>query len=258
MLTRNQINHIRGLGVKKYRWQSGEFTAEGEKVVDELLDSPYSVKALFVTADRYALYEHKVLAKGIPVALVTPDEMKRLSSFSTPSPVLAVAEIPAQDVSGEHPVTETPGLYLMLDDIRDPGNLGTIIRIADWFGIRAVLCSEGCVDCFNPKVVQATMGSLFRIPVLYQDNVGLLGALHGRITVYGTLLRGDNIFETSLNNHAIIIIGNESQGISEKLQHFIHAGLFIPSYSETPGAESLNASVACAIVCAEFRRREQR
>ena len=190
-----------------------------------------------------------------PTQLVTDDELRKLSFLQHPQEVLAVFEIPSP---GSLPFREGLGvgspLSLALDGIQDPGNLGTIIRIADWFGITTIYCSEDTADCYNPKVVQATMGSLAHINIVYTDLEALLRQYDGPI--YGTLLDGQNIYQQELSSEGIIVMGNEGNGISPAIRQLVTHKLLIPNYnpsSET--AESLNVAIATAITCAEFRRR---
>ena len=246
-LSSNEIKRIRSLQQKKFRDESGLFVVEGEKMVEEAKLSPYVI-------DRIYLREE-----------VSADAMGRISSLASPSPVLAVVHKPsdiyADDLSLLEPMLNKGGLFLALDTIRDPGNLGTILRIADWFGIDAVFATRDTVDVFNPKVVQATMGAIFRVRIHYVD----LPALAGRILskgghVYGTFLDGRNIYERPLDNGhdtpAMIVIGNESEGISGAMASLVSDRLCIPPYpAGEPGSESLNAAIATAVTVAEFRRR---
>jgi TrmH family RNA methyltransferase len=280
MLSQNQLKHISALKVKKYREEFSQFIAEGHKLVMDLINSEFSIAGIYASADWIVTNLSVIREKDIPVFETLPREMERISALSTPSPVLAVVKIPAEQSS--HPQIPTssnsqipksshfqiptsshpqiPKLFLALDDIRDPGNLGTIIRIADWFGMATVLCSENCVDLYNPKVVQATMGSIARVSVIrcnLAETLATLSESSGGFPVYGALLEGESIFSQTLTDHGIILIGNESRGISPELIPFITQKIFIPSFgsSELGKAESLNASIATAIICAEFRKK---
>jgi TrmH family RNA methyltransferase len=262
MLSHSQIRHITSLKQKKFREKYDEFIAEGEKIVLELIQSNYILSGIFTTIPGTKACVEEAQEKRIPVYEITNREMERISGLSTPGPVLAVVKIPPAVVTSQSTLIRsspidrrTSSLLLVLDDIRDPGNLGTIIRIADWFGINPIVCSENSVDQYNPKVVQATMGSIARIKVFYRDLVSFLKEFQGTIPIYGTFLKGENIYTSHLNPSGMILIGNESHGISADLHPFITTRLRIPSFNEQPGAESLNASVATAIVCSEFRRR---
>ncbi|MFZ4705268.1 MAG: TrmH family RNA methyltransferase [Bacteroidales bacterium] len=259
MLSKNQIKRITSLHQKKYRELSGEFLAEGEKLVAEAIGSNCEVKELFALADwlnqnKLLINEHNIKAQEI-----TPDELTRISLLKTPNKVLAIAKVPPMPVIS---VKMFDDLVLVLDNIRDPGNLGTIIRTADWFGIRNIVCSVGCVDAYNPKVVQATMGSVFRVDLFYLDLKEFLQSVPPGIMTFGCLLDGENIYTTHLQCPAIIAIGNESNGISSDLLPLINKRIRIPSNTTVPytgyngQAESLNASLANAIVCYEFRRQQ--
>ena len=256
MLSRNQVRYIHSLTLKKQREKHRQFIAEGSKLVLDLLDSDHKVCEIYATSEWIGLHTSSFHSKSILPKAVTEDELSRITALTTPSPVLAIVSIPETDISpGSYP----GGLVLALDEIRDPGNLGTIIRIADWFGISAVICSETTVDLYNPKVVQATMGSVARVPVHYTNLAGFLYGLPSSLNIYGSFLEGENIFTMDLNNQGIIIIGNESTGISAGVTKFVTDKLHIPSFATGRGsdahAESLNASVATAILCSEFKRR---
>jgi len=266
MLSQNQVKHITALKLKKFREEKGQFIAEGHKLVMDLVNSEYEIAGIFASAEWIVANLSVVRAKKIPVFETLPREMLRISALSTPSPVLAIVNIPgaAFTMLSFHPVAVS--LILALDDIRDPGNLGTIIRIADWFGIETILCSESCVDTYNPKVVQASMGSIARVKVIRCNLAEAISGFSdaasksaGNITlpVYGTFLEGDPVFAQKLDDHGIILIGNESRGISPDLVPFVTQKLCIPSFGSPAAgkAESLNASVATAIICAEFRRK---
>ncbi len=239
-MTASEIKYIKSLSQKKFRDEYGVFVVEGEKLVSEALHSRFKVRDVYRTED------------------VGEAAMARMSSLSSPSPVLATVERPADLASAVLPAS---GLFLALDGIRDPGNLGTILRVADWFGIDAVFASEDTVDVFNPKVVQATMGAIFRVKFHYTDIPALCqSALQAGGAVYGTFLDGENIYEKSLSNGverpSVIVIGNEANGISAATAACVSERLYIPPFpADDPGSESLNAAVATAITVAEFRRR---
>lgn len=233
MISKNDIKEIKSLSQKKFRDQLGLFTVEGEKLVAEALSSGYEVIRIFRTAEI-----------GLEV-------MSRISSLTTPSPVLAVVRKPSDD--GGIPVLT--GLNLALDSIRDPGNLGTIIRLADWFGINRILASKDTVDIYNPKVVQATMGAIFRVKFHYCDLAKTIAG--AEMPVYGTFLEGDNIYTAPLTNDGIIVMGSERDGISDEVSAEITQKLFIPPYPQNAHtSESLNVAIATAITCSEFRRRQ--
>ena len=238
MLSKNQLKLVRSLELKKNRKKEGLFVAEGPKVVGDLLRAGYRARLVFSTTER-------------PDAIqITDDELRKLSFLQHPQEVLAVFEIP----QSQQLTANSQKLSIALDGIQDPGNLGTIIRIADWFGITTIYCSEDTADCYNPKVVQATMGSLAHINIVYTDLEALLRQYDGPI--YGTLLDGQNIYQQELSSEGIIVMGNEGNGISPAIRQLVTHKLLIPNYnpsSET--AESLNVAIATAITCAEFRRR---
>jgi TrmH family RNA methyltransferase len=256
MLSRNKVKYIKSLTLKKQREKNRQFIAEGSKLVLDLLDSGHTICEMFATSEWIGKYSSRFHSKKILPTSVTEDELSRITALTTPSPVLAIVSIPETTID---PGSYTGGLILALDGIRDPGNLGTIIRIADWFGISAVICSETTVDLYNPKVVQATMGSIARVPVHYADLAGFLSVLPDSLNIYGSFLEGEDIYSMDLAKEGIIIIGNESQGISANVAKFVTDKLYIPSFSARGGsaahAESLNASVATAVLCSEFKRR---
>ena len=254
-ISKNQIKFIRQLEQKKFRRREGLFVAEGTKVVGDLL-AHYQPHSIFATPDWLA--EHPTVpetvaepAEGSIVTEVTPDELSRISFQQHPQQVLALFPIPTHSSL----FTIHSSLSLALDGIQDPGNLGTIIRIADWFGIQTIFCSEDTVDAWNPKVVQATMGSIARVNIIYSSLAKLIDSLPADYPVYGTLLDGDNIYTQTLTPHGLIVMGNEGNGISPEIRQKVNHRLLIPSYRTDDTAESLNVAIATAITCAEFRRR---
>jgi TrmH family RNA methyltransferase len=254
MLSKSRIKHITSLRVKKYREQHREFIAEGSKLVTELLNSNFMSKSLYALKEW--LPENNLPAgSSVEVVEVTATEMERITALSTPSPCLLVLQ--TRNVPFDISIAERE-LVLMLDDIKDPGNLGTIIRTADWFGFKHIVCSINTVDLYNPKTIQSTMGSVARVNISYHDLSEILEKADKKVPVYGSLLDGENILNKKLSNNGIIVIGNESNGISKKIRSFINEKLYIPYY-QTAGTldkpESLNASIANAIICYEFRRR---
>jgi len=256
MLSRNQVKHIHSLKQKKFREIHRQFLAEGSKLILEIIESPYKVIAVYALADWLKSNENILLSKKVPFLEISEGEMERITALSSPSPALAIAEIPAMPIL---PVAAINDLVLVLDDIKDQGNLGTIIRIADWFGIETVICSENTVDLYNPKVIQATMGSVTRVRVAYFNLPEFLSSMDPAIKIYGTFPEGENIYSIPLDPKGIILIGSESTGISPEVAYKVTDKISIPSYSPATGrkdhAESLNASIAAAIVCSEFRRR---
>lgn len=246
-ISNNEIKRVKALQQKKFRDETGLFTVEGEKMVDEVVASPFKVENIYRRED------------------IGEDAMKRISALSSPSPVLAVVRKPEDiyidEVGKLTSLLSKGGLYLALDTIRDPGNLGTILRIADWFGIDAVFAAKDTVDVFNPKVVQATMGAIFRVKMHYVDLPALSDVvLTAGGKIFGTFLDGLNIYSRPLDNGddapVLIVIGNESEGISPSMAKLVTDRLYIPPYpADDPGSESLNAAVATALTVAEFRRR---
>lgn len=247
-ISNNQIKFVKSLHQKKSRDEHGLFLVEGEKMVDEAISSPFKVETVYRRED------------------IGEEAMGRISALANPSPVLAVVRKPEDsyinDASDLAPLLAEGGLFLALDTIRDPGNLGTILRIADWFGIKAVFAAPDTVDLFNPKVVQSTMGAIFRVKMHYVDLPSLsklVLAAGGK--VYGTFLDGQNLYHKDLDNGdaapSVIVIGNESNGISAEMAKLVSDRLYIPPFPpDDPGSESLNAAIATSITVAEFRRRK--
>lgn len=253
MLSKAKLKYIRSLELKKNRRTEQAFVAEGPKVVGDML--PHFPCHLLVATDAWHT-AHPTAVAGEKLT-VTPDELTRASFLKTPQEVLAVFGM-ATDEAGWGPLSVlSTELCLALDDVQDPGNLGTIIRLADWFGIRHIFCSPATADAYNPKVVQATMGALARVKVHYTPLPPLLDrASENDIPLYGTFLDGENLYEKTLASHGLIIMGNEGNGISAEVASYVNERLFIPNYPlgmET--SESLNVATAAAIICAEFRRR---
>lgn len=232
MITNSEIKQIRSLREKKFRDESGLFVVEGEKMVSEALQSGLEVVSVYRAEE------------------IGMKAMERISLLSTPSPVLALVRKPDHG-----PVNLEKRLYLALDSVRDPGNMGTIIRIADWFGIDTVFASDDTVDVYNPKVVQATMGGIFRCKIIYTDIPALCRKFRaGGMNVYGTFLDGTDIYSSPIDREGLVVMGNESNGISAEVAAEVNSKLFIP---RGPGsrAESLNVAVATAVTLAEFNRR---
>ena len=240
MVSKNQIKLISSLHLKKNRIANQLFIAEGVKVIQELLKSNFILEHLYCT---------EPLFDEVPLplkSLISESELKKISALSTPNNCLAVFKIPAS-----MPILDK-GLILALDDIRDPGNLGTIIRLCDWFGISQVICSEQTVDLYNPKVVQATMGSISRVNVTYLDLPNYLETV--KAPVFGTFMDGKNVYKEKLPKEAVLVLGNEANGISPELEKLIKNRLTIPRFGSLQKTESLNVATATAIVLSEFRR----
>ena len=247
MISKNKIKYIRSLELKKNRNKEGKFVAEGFKVVDDLL--ALQPADLIVATGEWLRDKH--FGAETEVIEVTDEELKKVSFLQHPQQVLAVFK---QATSGDYSIN-TSELSLALDGVQDPGNLGTIIRIADWFGITHIYCSQDTADVYNPKVVQATMGSIARVKVEYGNLLGLVESLPADVPVYGTLLDGDNIYQQQLENRGLIVMGNEGKGISPALAKKVNRRLLIPNFPEGRAtADSLNVAIATAITCSEFRR----
>ncbi|WP_390892295.1 TrmH family RNA methyltransferase [Prevotella koreensis] len=251
MLSKNLIKYIHSLEMKKFRTREGVFVAEGPKVVEDLMEV-MRPKRLIATNE----WINNKQTDGIEIDIVTEEELERLSFLQHPQQVLAVFPILSNNQS-EDCTKELKGkLTLALDSVQDPGNLGTIIRIADWFGIETIICSHETADVYNPKVVQATMGSIARVKVIYTDLQKTLKHLSESLPIYGTFLNGDNIYKSNLSNDGVIVMGNEGRGISKEVAKVITNRILIPNYPEgRKCADSLNVAIATAITCAEFRKR---
>ncbi|MEM6515912.1 MAG: RNA methyltransferase [Bacteroidota bacterium] len=239
MLSNKDIKLINSLSQKKFRQQFGLFVVEGKKGIEEFLNSDFELKALYATLD---LFSHKYTE-------ISEGQLKKISQLKTPNNALALFKIPAFQQPQHR------GLILAMDDVRDPGNLGTIIRLCDWFGIEQLICSLSTVDCYNPKVVQATMGSLTRVRVKYLDLEKFL--LTSGLKVFGTFMDGKTIYKTDLPKEGIIVMGNEANGISLNVEKLINERLGIPRYGRLKSTESLNVATATAIVLSEFKRNVQ-
>lgn len=252
MISKNRIKYIRSLELKKYRKAEGVFLAEGRKLVGDLLPH-FQCVYLAATEEWYA--ENGSQAKFFPKEqdVVTDEELRRASLQETPQQVMGVFRQRQEEV--DLGVVAEKNLCLMLDDVQNPGNLGTIVRLADWFGIEHVFCSQGCADIYSPKTVQATMGAIARVGVHYLDLAAALAGLKTDVPVYGTFLDGESLYEKSLARHGIIVMGNEGRGVSDGVARFVTERLWIPNYPVgRVTSESLNVAIATAIVCSEFRR----
>ena len=246
-LSKNRIKYIRSLELKKNRKEDKVFLAEGPKLVGDLLGH---FPCHFLAATSGWLKEHTQLPVD-EVAEVTDEELSRASLLKTPQQVLAIFSQPEYTADAE---VIRHSLCLALDDIQDPGNLGTIIRLADWFGIEHIFCSPNTVDVYNPKTVQATMGGIARVKVHYTPLPDLIRSL-GDVPIYGTFLDGKNMYSQQLSTNGLIVMGNEGNGIGSEVEQLINRKLYIPNYpQERETSESLNVAIATAVVCAEFRR----
>lgn len=238
MLSKNQIKLITRLKQKKYRLQDGVFVAEGVKVINELLQSSLKLNHVFSTVP--------FNINANLETLVTETELKKISFLTTPNKALALFEIP------EIKSINLNTLIVALDAVRDPGNLGTIIRLCDWFGIKELVCSEDTVDCYNPKVIQATMGSITRVNISYVDLETFLKETNE--TVYGAFMDGDNVYKTTLPNKGVLVMGNEANGISNAIEQLVTKRVSIPRFGDLQATESLNVATATAILLSEFKR----
>ena len=249
-LSNNKIKYIRSLKEKKFRDEHHTFVAEGIKLVFDLLET-CRCQFLAATPEILATYP-EIRAEEIVEANIS--ELKKATLLTTCPPVIAVFHQPENKLEE---IILKDKLTLVLDGVQDPGNVGTIVRIADWFGIEHILCSPDSVDIFNPKTVQATMGALARVTAFYADIAEFLQQ-HSRLPAYGTFLEGDDIYSSELTSHGFLVMGSEGQGIRKETEKQINKKLFIPNFPEgRPTSESLNVATATAIACAEFRRRER-
>lgn len=235
MLSKSQIKFIHSLKQKKFRLQHGLFVVEGEKLVNEFLSSDWEIEQVYATKDW----------EGEAVEVTTKD-LARISSLKTPNKVLALVKIPSSRsvVSGD--------VVLALDRVKDPGNLGTIIRLSDWFGVQNILCSKNCVELYNPKVVQSTMGSISRVNVQYVDLLPTFESLK-EYEVCAAVMDGENVFDATIAKKTILLMGSESHGVSDELLASVHQKITIPKAKKSK-AESLNVANACGIILAQIVR----
>ena len=247
-MTTNELKRLTSLHVDKFRKEQQRFLVEGTKLLEELLRSSFTINAI------YALPEWIDGAKDIPrnidIVKVSPKELSRISQLKTPNQL--VTEVMMKKNSHQPPPSEKDWI-IALDNINNPGNLGTIIRTADWFGIQHIVCSSNCADFYNPKVIQSTMGSFTRINVYYTDLEQWFSGETQKMPIYGATMDGDSLYDADMPKSGILLIGNESHGISKNLHPFISKKIKIPAYGG--GAESLNASIATAVIAAEVRRK---
>ena len=243
-MTKAEIQFIRSLSDKRTRDAEHLFIAEGDKLVEEIRNSAFPIRRIYTTRPDI---------KGEDVEHIEKRDMERISQLKTATDTLAVVEQPRYRLD-----IDSNSLILALDGVQNPGNLGTIIRLADWFGIKDIVCSKECADCYNPKVVQATMGAILRVRVHYVDDlVHLLSSAKTKgMPIYGTLLTGENIYTTNIENRGIIVMGNEGRGLSPECCTTLTHQLLIPPYpADAPTSESLNVAMATGIILSEFRRR---
>ncbi len=239
MISKNRIRFINSLTQKKQRIENNRFIIEGEKMVNEAIQwIPELIESVYVTSE----FEYTSSNHSFEIEEINEKELKEISSLTTPNKALAICKIP------ENKNIDSP-LILCLDGVQDPGNMGTILRLADWFGIKDVVCSKNTVDCYNPKVLQATMGAIFRVNVHYVDLSNFLSETE--LPIYGALLDGENIFENHYECKGIIVLGNEGNGISDEIKKHVQQAITIPRFGE---AESLNVATAGAIILGAFYR----
>jgi TrmH family RNA methyltransferase len=243
MLSKSQIKFITRLKQKKYRQQHGFFVVEGVKTITELLQSNlesyklYTTESFNIDADFNNYLDEMIISEL---------DLKRISFLKTPNKALAIFKMPGQKT------IDTSGLIVALDAIRDPGNLGTIIRLCDWFGVKELVCGKDTVDCFNPKVIQATMGSITRVNVSYVDLMSFIE--ESKLPVFGAFMEGENVYDTILPKQGVLVMGNEANGISKAIEAVITEKIAIPRFGDLQATESLNVATATAILLSEFRR----
>ena len=254
MISKNKIKYLKSLEMKKHRQAESVFVAEGPKIVGDLLNAGFEPTYLAVVeCSDFASRLKNFDLNGVQIDFVTADDLRKVSSLEAPQQVLAVLKQPVWQLDSNIASKE---LCLALDEVQNPGNLGTIIRLAAWFGIEHLFCSKGCADVYNSKTVQATMGGLAHVKVHYVDLVEMIGNLPNGTPIYGTFLDGENLYGKQLEQRGLIVMGNEGRGVSKEVENLVTEKLFIPNYpAERESTESLNVAIATAIVCAEFRRR---
>ena len=239
MISRNQVKLIQSLSQKKYRQNHELFVVEGVKGVQEFLKSSFLLHSLYTT-------DPSIFDSSNDVIVINDDTLKKISTLKTPNKVVAIFKMPKPK-----PINEEK-LIVALDAVNDPGNLGTIIRLCDWFGIQELVCSQQTVDCYNTKVVQATMGSLTRVNINYVDLPEFL--LQTQLVVFGTYMDGDNIYNSALPESGVLVMGNEANGISDTVSKIVTSRLAIPRFGDLKSTESLNVATATAILLSEFKR----
>ena len=254
MLYKNLTNIIQNLGKKKFRIKYNLFKAEGEKIVNELLLSNLTTDTI-IAKNEWIKKNSDILNKdNIKIIEATNEELKSISNFQSYPDVIALAKIPSYKIANDEIKSE---LSILLNGVQDPGNLGTIIRLADWFGIKNIFCDTDCAGIFNPKCVQASMGAVLRVKIHYVNLINLIKEYkNSDFHCYGAFLEGKNIYESNLSKKGFIIMGNEGKGISNELSEFIDKKITIPSFANAKlSTESLNVSIATGIILSEFKRR---
>ncbi|MCT4673740.1 MAG: RNA methyltransferase [Prolixibacteraceae bacterium] len=252
-LSKNRIKYIRQLSQKKFRKKEKRYIAEGAKIIEDLIDGKHPIEMIYASEEAYLQLQAKAKDNNIEIIAISEASIEKVSQLTTASNAIAVIPFKEQFFCIEE---LNHKIAIALDNIQDPGNLGTIIRIADWFGIDHILCSKDTVDVHNIKVIQATMGAIARVEVHYLDLEEVLPHAHdANIPVYGTFLEGENIYNEKLSSNGIIVMGNEGKGISPKIESLITNKITIPSFRQDKGSESLNVAMATSIICSEFKRR---
>jgi TrmH family RNA methyltransferase len=255
VISKQQIKHIRSLQQKKYRNYLNLFVIEGTKMVAEAIHQvPHNIEFICWTSQYMYQFGHEISSTPFEIIETSAEDFNKISSLTTPQQILAVVRKPENVNLSDITISD---FCLALDGIRDPGNLGTIIRLADWFGIKHIVCSNDTVDCYNPKVIQSTMGAIFRTKIFYTEVAKWLSDIKqiNDLTIYGTALNGENLYSSKLNMPSIVVLGNEAEGISKEIFQLTHKNLYIPNHSNFPDkTESLNVSIAAAVLCSEFRR----
>ncbi len=252
MLSKAEIKRLSRYKQSKFRNQDELFVVEGEKMLSELLESEYDIQSIYATTqwiekNKAIIQTKDVVNKTIEIS---EEDLNKISLLSTPNQVYSLVKIPQ-----ENSYNSNKGLTIVLDGIKDPGNLGTIIRLADWYAIENIICSQDCVDVYNPKTVQSTMGSIFRVKVKYLDLQEYLQSIPSNHAIYGSIVEGgENIYKKQFSKDAILIIGSESHGISPEIQQYVNHKITIPRFRTDNKPESLNASIATAIMISEIKR----
>jgi len=240
MLSKSQIKLITSLQQKKFRTKHQLFFAEGVKTISELLNSNYKLHHIYTSTSEFDVLD-------VLQSKISSNELKKISALKTPNSALAIFEVPKEKM------VDFDNLVVALDNIRDPGNLGTIIRLCDWFGIKDLICNTETVDCYNPKVIQATMGSITRVNIVYKDLVEVLS--ENSIVSYGAFMNGENVYNSELPTKGVLVLGNEANGIQSDIEAIIKKRISIPRFGELKQTESLNVANATAILLSEFKRR---
>lgn len=250
MLSKAEIKRLSRYKQSKFRNQDNLFVVEGEKMLSELLESEYDIQSIYATTQWIEKNKAIIQTKGVvnKTIEISEEDLNKISLLSTPNQVYSLVKIPQENLYNSN-----KGLIIVLDGIKDPGNLGTIIRLADWFAIEKIICSEDCVDVYNPKTVQSTMGSIFRVKVEYTNLKSFLENLPKNYPIYASIVEGgESIYEKSFQKDSILVIGSESHGISQEIRKYINQNITIPRFRTDNKPESLNASIATAIIISEI------